>query len=516
MELLELAADDPNQPAANSRDSLLEERAPNATVCVIGAGIAGLVTAKTLIQDGFDVTVIERDSNLGGTWAPSRAYPGLRTNNSKNTYEFSDLSYLDTVDTFPHADQVLEYLQTYAQVFEVLPRIRFGQEVVDVSRSIDNGKLTLTLQSVNGENSRSTLRCDYVAVCNGAMHKPAMPAIKDADRFGGRILHSSDVSESTYEGTDKVLIVGGGKSAFDCAAWAARKGLSPTLVYRRAQWMAPRYLPGGRITGDTLVTSRLMSGFLRYHRPSTAQNFMQSIGKPLVRTWWALIALGWKKDLQMPKTLEPAEKPPEGLEKIGVGDDFYRAVNNGDANAVCGSIEKFYKDGVELADGTKLPANVVVFATGWQQDFSFLAEEIREQLIGDGYYRLYRQILLPTIQNIGFIGYASSYSCTVTSEIAAHWLSEHFLGSLELPSVEQMNDEIDRVHQWSETYLPYRGTEGFIGPFIPQYVDELMGDLKHRKKRMKGFFAENFSAFRASRYVDLAEERSMARAAGGQ
>ena len=48
------------------------------TVCVIGAGLSGLVTAKVLKHDGFDVTVFEKAPTIGGVWAPSRAYPGLR------------------------------------------------------------------------------------------------------------------------------------------------------------------------------------------------------------------------------------------------------------------------------------------------------------------------------------------------------------------------------------------------------------------------------------------------------
>ncbi|QIS22204.1 FAD-dependent oxidoreductase [Nocardia terpenica] len=38
-------------------------------VVVIGAGIAGLVTAKVLRDDGFDVTVVEREATIGGVWA---------------------------------------------------------------------------------------------------------------------------------------------------------------------------------------------------------------------------------------------------------------------------------------------------------------------------------------------------------------------------------------------------------------------------------------------------------------
>jgi dimethylaniline monooxygenase (N-oxide forming) len=82
------------------------------TVAVIGAGIAGLVTAKTLAQDGFDVQVFEKGNDLGGTWALSRTYPGLRTNNTKQTYEFSDHPYPDDTELSPRADEVRSYLES--------------------------------------------------------------------------------------------------------------------------------------------------------------------------------------------------------------------------------------------------------------------------------------------------------------------------------------------------------------------------------------------------------------------
>ncbi len=59
-------------------------------VCVLGAGIAGLVTAKVLRDDGFEVSVFEKKPNIGGVWAPSRTYPELRTNTPREMYEFSD------------------------------------------------------------------------------------------------------------------------------------------------------------------------------------------------------------------------------------------------------------------------------------------------------------------------------------------------------------------------------------------------------------------------------------------
>lgn len=194
-----------------------------STVCVLGAGISGLVAAKTLAQDGFDVQVLERDSDLGGTWAPSRTYPGLRTNNSKLTYEFSDFPYPEGVDVFPRAEQVRSYLESYADHFGVRSTISFQREVCDISRaSGDANRLTVTHRSTEGVEDGTSSDFDFVAVCSGAFHVPHVPTIPGADVFGGRIVHSSEVTPSTYEPGDKVVVVGAGKSAFDCAAWAAR------------------------------------------------------------------------------------------------------------------------------------------------------------------------------------------------------------------------------------------------------------------------------------------------------
>ena len=124
-----------------------------------------------------------------------------------------------------------------------------------------------------------------------------------------------------------------------------------------------------------------------------------------------------RKDLQMPAELIPEENLPSGIEKIGVGSDLYDAVNKGAARLARGSVSRFTKDGVELADGTVLPADVVVFATGWRQRISFMSRELQNEIAGDGYVRLFRQILPPKAQDIGFVGYASSFACQLTSEM---------------------------------------------------------------------------------------------------
>ena len=48
-------------------------------VAIIGAGVAGLATAKVLQQAGHEVIVYDKAPDVGGVWSRTRRYPGLTT-----------------------------------------------------------------------------------------------------------------------------------------------------------------------------------------------------------------------------------------------------------------------------------------------------------------------------------------------------------------------------------------------------------------------------------------------------
>lgn len=61
------------------------------SVAIIGAGASGLVAAKVLLEDGFNVTLFERQGQLGGIWSKESAYLDLVTQQPGGTMEFADL-----------------------------------------------------------------------------------------------------------------------------------------------------------------------------------------------------------------------------------------------------------------------------------------------------------------------------------------------------------------------------------------------------------------------------------------
>ena len=102
------------------------------TVAVIGAGPGGLVAARWLLSQGFEVTIYEQTPMLGGQWTAlegrSGVWPTMHTNTSRIMTAFSDLEH-DSDLVYPSNRDILDYLHRYAATFGLTPRIRFGNRV---------------------------------------------------------------------------------------------------------------------------------------------------------------------------------------------------------------------------------------------------------------------------------------------------------------------------------------------------------------------------------------------------
>ncbi|GJD20511.1 hypothetical protein RIVM261_054670 [Rivularia sp. IAM M-261] len=90
---------------------------------MIGAGISGLVTAKTFIEEGYEVQVYEKLGAIGGVWEKSRRYPGVTTQTPGKIYTYPDYPLPDSYPEWPTGEQVNAYLESYANHFGVLERI---------------------------------------------------------------------------------------------------------------------------------------------------------------------------------------------------------------------------------------------------------------------------------------------------------------------------------------------------------------------------------------------------------
>jgi dimethylaniline monooxygenase (N-oxide forming) len=202
-----------------------------------------------------------------------------------------------------------------------------------------------------------------------------------------------------------------------------------------------------------------------------------------------------------------------GLENLGFAPEFYQLARRGRVELRRDTIAAYGASDVLLGSGNRVAADVVIFATGWRQTLPFLAPELTSAALQDGYFRLYRHILPPTEQGLGFIGYASSTACQLTSEISAHWLSQAFRGELTLPSVDDMNAEIGRVHAWLAEVFPARPQGYFLGVHLVHHIDDLLADMGIPTRRTRNLFREYLGPFTPARYSNIAQRRRQAHTA---
>ena len=84
----------------------------------MGAGASGLAAAHRLRQAGVDVTVFEKNGDVGGTWLEN-VYPGCRVDVPNQLYSFSFAQTDDWASRFSSQPDLLAYLQNVAKEFEL-------------------------------------------------------------------------------------------------------------------------------------------------------------------------------------------------------------------------------------------------------------------------------------------------------------------------------------------------------------------------------------------------------------
>jgi cation diffusion facilitator CzcD-associated flavoprotein CzcO len=214
-----------------------EDRA--RAVCVIGAGPAGLATARALRARGLDYDQVERHTDVGGIWdidAPgSPMYEAAHFISSKTLSGFGGFPMDDGFPDYPSHRQVLGYLRGFARHYGLRDKIEFGVAVTDVTKNDDG---TWTVRRSDGRAARYRA----VACCSGAQWTPSMPPVPGS--FAGTVMHSSEYRDLDQVRGQRVLVVGGGNSACDIVVDAGRVAARAVISMRRGYWIIPKHIFG--------------------------------------------------------------------------------------------------------------------------------------------------------------------------------------------------------------------------------------------------------------------------------
>jgi cation diffusion facilitator CzcD-associated flavoprotein CzcO len=456
-----------------------------ATVGIVGAGLAGLSTAKTLKMFGFQVIVFEKEADVGGVWSASRRYPNLTTQNPRDTYAFSDFPMPRDYPEWPSGAQVQAYLETYVDRFRLRPDIRLNTEVVGATPLPAGAGWTITARQ---GTQTHTVTVDWLIVCNGIFSEPAIPAFPGADEFtaaGGTVCHTSQFTNLDAARGKHALVVGYGKSSCDVAAALSDSGATTTVIARTLIWKMPKRL-GNVLNFKHLLLTRLGEGLFPYIRLRGFEAFFHGPAKAMPKSMLGSVEMVIARQLKLRATGLHPEKPLSTIARSTVSlatDGFYDRVAAGKLAVRKGaSITRLSAGRAELSTGESVPADLVICGTGWHQRVPFLPAATMAQVTdAQGNFRLYRSMLPLGVPRLAFNGYNSSFFSQLNAEIGALWLVEHISGKLALPAPTAQAAEIDARLAWMEARTEGKHSHGTnIIPFSVHHMDELLEDIHLR------------------------------------
>ncbi len=310
---------------------------------IIGAGPVGLATATAFNDAGIAYDQIDADTDVGGNWKHG-VYRSAHIISSKHTTEYADYPMPEDFPDFPSREQMLSYLNSYADAFNLRENIEFGTKVVMINPRPDE---LYEAEFADGEKRVYK----GVAVCSGHHWQKRFPVYEG--EFAGEYYHSKDYKSPEQLAGKRVLVIGGGNSACDVASEAARVGISCDLSLRRGYWFLPK----------TLFGKPTAESFLRYLPVSIQRFFLKAALR---------VVLGKYEDYGLPKPDHKIfEKHPT------LNSELLHYLKHGRIKPRP-DVKKFAGKTVYFVDGASAEFDAVVCGTGFYVSFPFLPEGIVE------------------------------------------------------------------------------------------------------------------------------------------
>ncbi|MEM9353740.1 MAG: NAD(P)-binding domain-containing protein [Planctomycetota bacterium] len=350
------------------------------TVCVIGAGTSGLAALKRLTEAGVAAVCYEAHEDLGGNWNIGSPASSINESthliSSKELTEYNDYPMPERFPDFPGHAQVIEYLLSYVEHFDLRKDIQFQTEVLRIeplNEQVQDSGWRVELSDGTA--------CEFAAVviANGHNWDPRWPEYPG--EFTGEVLHSSQYKRTETLRDKRVLVVGGGNSGCDIAAEAAVHARHAELSWRRGYHVLPKFFRGVPIDqwGDLLHRLRLPLWLRRRIAMLAAR--------------WAL---GPNADCAMPT-------PDHRLFETHpiINSQLHHHVGHGRLT-LRPDIERFEGNLVYFVDGSQTQVDLVVFATGFKLTMPFLEDRFLPS--GSGNRGFYLNIFHPERDDLFIAG----------------------------------------------------------------------------------------------------------------
>ncbi len=353
-------------------------------VLVVGGGQGGIALGARLRQLGVPTIIVDKRGRPGDQWRGR--YKSLCLHDPVWYDHLPYIKFPDNWPVFSPKDKIADWLESYTKVME----LNYWSNTEAKSASYDDKTGEWTVE-VEREGQPVVLKPKQLVLATGMSGKPNIPTIDGMDTFRGDQHHSSaHPGPDAYAGK-KAVVIGSNNSAFDICGALWEKGADVTMVQRTSTHI---------VRSDTLMDIGL--GAL-YSEEALAAGVTTEKADLI----FASLPYRIMHEFQIPLYDQMRERDQDfydRLEKAGFlhdwGDDgsglfmkylrrgsgYYIDVGaadlvaNGDVKLAHGQVTRLTEDSVVLDDGTELPADLVVYATGYGSMNGWAADLINQEV----------------------------------------------------------------------------------------------------------------------------------------
>ena len=346
---------------------------PHFDVVIVGAGLSGVGAACYLQRrcPEKSFAILEARGSMGGTWDLFR-YPGVRSDSDMETLGFSFRPWTSN-KSISDGSTILNYIRETAAEFDIEQHIRYHHKLQHAAWNSEAAQWRLEATLENGE--RTLLTCNFLYMCSGYYDYDAgyTPTWPNMDAFTGRLIHPQAWPQDLSVAGKRVVIIGSGATAVTLVPELAKEAAHVTMLQRSPSYIATKPAEDALAQRlHRLLPARLAHRVVRWKNLLYGMYiYTMSRWKPaLVKT--SLVKLVKEElgpdypEVEVEENFTPRYNPWDQRLCLAPDGDFFETIKSGRASVVTDSIDAFTQNGLRLASGETLGADIVVSATGLQ------------------------------------------------------------------------------------------------------------------------------------------------------
>ena len=371
----------------------------NPKICIIGAGMSGLLMGIRLKEAGIEsFQIYEKGASAGGTWRENR-YPGLCCDVPSFVYSYSFEPNLEWSRRFSPGREIWGYFKRVAKKYDLLPHITFNKEIASARYE---GRQWY-IEAKDGEKTVA----DILISAWGALHKKHYPEIEGLDSFEGAMFHSADWDDDLELTGKRIGVMGTGSTAVQMMAPLSKVASQVHMFQRTAQWIMPvgnkEYSPRERsLTRRLPILGKLTRMYY--------EQLFEIFSKGVVQDGWCRrkVTEGCRrylasvKDPELRRKLTPDYDPM--CKRLVISNDFYPTLMKEHVELVTEGIDHIEAKGIVTVDGKLRELDVLALATGFDAHAFGIEQVVGEDGVSlkqawDDGRRAYRSVAFPGFPN---------------------------------------------------------------------------------------------------------------------